>query len=394
MRPDLTRIVDSFQNDIVHFAQKLLQVQSLPGNEGVVANLVHAEVERLGYDQVWRDEIGNVIGLMRGAGDSKSLMLNSHLDQVDVGNERQWPYPPLNAVIANDFIWGRGACDNKGPLAVQVYAPAMARKAGLNIARDVYVTAVVLEESGGWGTAHLLQKIKADYAIVGQPSNNELRIGHRGRTELHIHLVGQSAHASRPERAANPHYMLARVVNKLRELPMSSDPIFGYSMVAPTLITTDQRSANVTPGELRLTLDWRNIPSETPSQILAKVQRLVDSCAELGIRARVEVPKRRFTSYTRVTEVHEVIHPGYYIPESHPLTSAVRSILQRALEREIETGIWGFATDGGHLMAAGIPTIGFAPGDEHFAHTTQERIAIAQMREAAVGYLALIENLR
>ncbi|MEP7198929.1 MAG: M20/M25/M40 family metallo-hydrolase [Chloroflexota bacterium] len=393
MRPDLTRIVDAFQNDFIRFAQKLIQTKSLPGQEAAIADVVHAEMERLGYDQVRRDEVGNVIGLMNGADGGKSVMLNSHLDHVDVGDERAWPYPPYAGVIANDFLWGRGACDVKGALAVQVYAPAMARQAGLAVPSNVYVTAVVLEERGGWGTKQLVKHLKTDYAILGEATRNDLRAGHRGRTELHIHLVGRSVHASMPARGANPHFMLARIVNKLPDLRMISDSVFSASTVAPTLITTDQPSPNVTPGELRLTLDWRSIPSETPAQILAKVQRLVDSCAEPGIKPRVEVPQTRLTSYTGVTDLHEVIHPGYDMPEDHPLMRSARAILQRALEREIETGIWNFATDGGHLMAAGIPTIGFGPGEENLAHTTQDRVAIAQLREVAVGYLALLEKL-
>src|SRR5712692_1138644 len=213
MRPDLTRAVDSFHNEIVLFAQKLIQTKSLPGHEGLIASVVQAEMERLGYDQVWRDEVGNVVGLMKGSDGGKSIMFNSHLDHVDVGDERKWPYPPYGAVIANDFIWGRAACDVKGALAVQIYAPAIARRAGVKMPSHAYVTAVVLEERGGWGTQQLVKHLKTDYAILGEATHNELRAGHRGRTELHIHLVGQSVHASMPARGANPHYMLARIIN-------------------------------------------------------------------------------------------------------------------------------------------------------------------------------------
>ena len=137
MRPDLMRAVQAFQDDIVRFAQKLIQTPSLSGAEGRIAELTQREMERLGYDRTWRDEVGNVIGLMKGEDGGKSVMLNSHLDHVDVGDQSQWEFPPYGAIVADDFIWGRAACDVKGALPVQIYVPAIARKAGLRVPSDV-----------------------------------------------------------------------------------------------------------------------------------------------------------------------------------------------------------------------------------------------------------------
>lgn len=394
MRPDLTRIVDSFQNDIVQFARQLIQTPSLSGQEQAVADLVQAEMEKLGYDQVWRDHVGNVIGLMKGSDGDRSLMLNSHMDHVDVGDAAQWPHAPYDAAIADGFIWGRAACDGKGALAIQVYAPAMARRAGRPLPRTVYTTATVLEERGGWGTAHLVKHIKSDYAVLGQASRNELRGGHRGRMELIVTFRGRSAHASVPARGANPHFAMARFLSKLRELRMVSDAAVGHSTVAPTLVTTDQTSPNVTPGEIRLTLDWRNIPSETPAQVIAKVQKVLDECGDSGVSGRVEIQQTRLTTYLGHDELHLIMHPGYHLPDDDLFVTRTRQILTSALEREIELTAWSFATDGGHLMASGIPTVGFGPGEESFAHTNHDRVAVAQLRESAVGYLALLESLK
>jgi succinyl-diaminopimelate desuccinylase len=393
MRPDLTRIVDAFQDHLVQFTRKLIQTRSLPGEEQAVAALVQAEMEKLGYDRVWRDRAGNVIGLMQGQAGGASLMLNSHMDHVDVGDESKWPYPPYAGVVAGDFIWGRGACDGKGALAVQVYAPALARKGGLSVPRDVYTTAVVLEERGGWGASQLVQEVKTDCAILGQASRNELRNGHRGRLELLVHYIGRSVHASVPARGANPHYAMARFLMRLHELRMVSDGVLGHSTVSPTIVKIDQTSPNVTPGEIWLTLDWRNIPSESPQQIVTKVQKLVEECLEPGVRATTEVPHMVVQTYAGAHETYLIVQPGYYLPDSNPFVSAARTILAGALEREIEVTPWAFATDGGHLMSANIPTMGFAPGQESFAHTIQDRVAIAELRESAVGYLALLENL-
>jgi succinyl-diaminopimelate desuccinylase len=392
MRPDLTRIVDAFQNDIVQFTRRLIQTRGLPGQEQAVAELVQTQMERLDYDHVWRDGGGNVIGRMGGQSSDSSLMLNCHMDCVDTGDESKWPYPPYAGVVADNFIWGRGACDGKGAMAVQIFAPALARKANRTLTRDTVVAAVVLEERGGWGAVQLVKELKTTQAILGQASRNELRNGHRGRLEVLVHYVGRSVHASVPARGANPHYAMARFLTRLHELRMMSDATLGHSTVSPTIVTVDQTSPNVTPGEIWLTLDWRNIPHESPQQIVARIQKLVDDCAEPGVRATVTVPEITLQTYTGASEPYQVMQPGFYLPESDPFVSSTRKTLAAALQREIEVTPWAFATDAGHLVSAGIPTIGFAPGEESFAHTTQDRVAIAQLREAAVGYLALLES--
>src|ERR1700675_2023603 len=104
MRPDLTRIVDTYQNDIVNFTRRLVQTKSLAGQEQDVAALVQAEMEKLGYERVWRDEVGNVIGVVKGPEGGRSVMLNNHMDHVDAGDESKWLHPPYGGSTANDFI--------------------------------------------------------------------------------------------------------------------------------------------------------------------------------------------------------------------------------------------------------------------------------------------------
>jgi acetylornithine deacetylase/succinyl-diaminopimelate desuccinylase-like protein len=87
------------------------------------------------------------------------------------------------------------------------------------------------------------------------------------------------------------------------------------------------------------------------------------------------------------------ITPSFLMPLQHPLVQTAHQTLVDALGRDDGVGVWGFATDGGHLMEAGIPTLGFGPGDNKLAHTNQERISLAEMEEALVGYTALLLSL-
>jgi acetylornithine deacetylase/succinyl-diaminopimelate desuccinylase-like protein len=132
----------------IAFAQDLIRIPGLPGQEGDVAARVLQEYKALGFDEVWSDEVGNCFGLVRGQGSGPAVMLNSHLDCVDVGDASAWERPPFSGDVADGFLHGRGAMDIKGPLALQTHVAAGFLQARLP--GDVMVGHTVLEERGGW----------------------------------------------------------------------------------------------------------------------------------------------------------------------------------------------------------------------------------------------------
>ncbi|HMA35608.1 MAG TPA: M20/M25/M40 family metallo-hydrolase [Chloroflexia bacterium] len=380
---------------MVDFARRLIATPSLSGDEGAVAALVEAEMQRLGFDDVWRDAAGNVIGVVRATvpgGAARRIMFNTHMDHVDVGDPAKWPYPPYAATVADGAIWGRAASDLKGPLACQVHAVAALKQLGRPRPNDCYVSGVVQEEVGGLGARELVKTVPTDYCILGEPTANRIMRGHRGRVEVRVTFAGRSVHASVPAQGANPLYALARFLDGLALLPMIADPAhpdLGPSTVAPTLLYTDQSSSNVTPAEVTQHLDWRNVPADTPAAILARVQALVDRSLLEGITARVEPLPRVLTSYTGVSAAIGAISAPFGLAADHPLVAGAQQVLTAALGREIPVGLWRFATDGGYFVAAGTPCIGFSPGWEEVIHTVDERISIDLMVEALAGYMAL-----
>jgi succinyl-diaminopimelate desuccinylase len=389
---DLWLLAQTCRSDLVGFARRLIQIPSLPGYEAEVASLIKAEMERLDFDEVATDQVGNVIGWVR-KGDGPSLMFNGHMDHVDPGDPAGWPHPPYGGDLDEEELWGRGSVDMKGPLAAMVYAAGLAKQHNLLLPGELCVACVVMEEVGGLGTRALLSRLKPSFAMVGEPSNGELMRGHRGRVELAARVGGRSVHASVPEQGINPHYALARFLVRLEVLPMTQDPVFGASSVSPTLYRTDQTSANVTPGEAQLTLDWRNVPGETPEQIVERLTPLLAECLPPGAESQVGVKSERLTTYTGHVEDFPSIFPSFALPVAHPLLGAAQRILSEALERSVPVGVWHFATDGGHLMAAGVPTIGFGPGDPALAHTNRERLPLEALVEGVAGYLALATGL-
>lgn len=353
-----------------------------------MAALVQGEMESLGYDSVWRDEAGNIIGHTGGDG-GPSLMFNGHMDHVDAGDPAQWAHPPFGAEIHDGELWGRGAVDMKGALAAMVYAGALVKRLGAALPGDLYVSGVVQEEVGGLGARHLSPTLPVDRAVVGEASGNHLRRGHRGRVELRVHLTGRAVHASMPDLGVNPHFSLARFVDGLAALNMVRDQDYGTSTVAPTRVTSEPQSANVTPSDMDLVLDWRNIPGEQPDEIVSKLQTLLSDSLQPGCRGRVQVATKELTSYTGFRMTYPDTFPSFTTHAEHPWLLRVQDCLAAALKREVGVGSWRFATDGGHFAAAGTTVLGFGPGDDALVHTVEERLSVDQLEESVVGYLVL-----
>lgn len=385
---ELRRLAASYRPELIGFAQLLVQTPSLSGQEAHVAALVEAEMQRLGYDTVWVDEVGNVIGRVTG-GDGPSLMLNGHMDHVDAGDPARWRHPPFGGTIHDGELWGRGAADMKGALAAMVYAGGLVKKLGRMLPGDLYVSAVVQEEVGGLGARHLARTLRVDRAVVGEASGNELRRGHRGRVELNARFEGRSVHASMPHLGINPHFTMARFLGRLQGLSMASDPEYGSSTVAPTRVASEPASANITPATLRLVLDWRNIPSESPDQIVSALEAVLAESLLPGCKGEIGIASKELTSYTGFELSYPDVFPSFSTAEDHSWLQSARSVLVEALGRNVELGIWRFATDGGHLAKAGTVVLGLGPGDDSVVHTVEERVGVDELVESLVGYVAL-----
>ncbi len=380
-------------DDTVKLTSELIKIPSLSGQEREVAEYTLKTMQDLDYDEAWIDRAGNVIGKMKGTGGGKSIIFNSHLDIVHEGDETKWKYPPYSGQIAEGKVWGRGASDTKGAFAAQIYAAHNLKKEGLLPAGDVYVTGVVHEEDSGVGSMVLTEDLTADYAVVGEATSTDIAIGCRGRFRFDLHIKGKSCHASRPEWGVNPHFFLARFIEKLKDYKLEEDDIFGKSSLAPTLIRTSEKNTNVIPAELILTIDYRNIPSETPEMVTDKLEKIAQSCYFEGIDFWFERIKHSIACYTGLTrDAYEGL-PAFSIDPDHPLVTTGKSALEEIYGREITVKTWAFATDSGFYDQAGISVIGFAPAQIELCHTMEEHIGIDMLEEGILGNMALILKL-
>ena len=381
-----------FADKLVNFTSQIVATPSLSGEEGDVAALIVAEMKSLNYDEVWTDEVGNIIGKINGSG-GPTVMLNGHMDVVDPGPAEGWPQPAYSGKVLGDQLWGRGSVDMKGPVAAMIYGAAQFKQLDVRPAGDVLMTVAVMEEIAGLGSQFLATHTSADVAIVGEPSRSELRLGHRGRIELQVKFSGRSAHASAPDLAINPHFAAAKFLQRLENLNLQSDPVLGKATIAPTLYLTDQQSANVIPSEVTVYLDWRNVPAETPELAVKTLEALIDPASD-GSSATVYVTKQPRRCYTGVTHDFASIFPPFATEPSSPLAAVpLGRVIEASTGKPANPDVWQFATDGGHLSLAGIPIVGFGPGDDRLAHTNQEQISIEELKTASATYAPLICGL-
>lgn len=371
------------------FAARLIRTPSMPGEESAVADLLRRELESLGYDEVRIDHAGNVIGLLRGTGGGRSVMFCTHLDHVSPGDPAHWHADPYSGHVVDGALWGRGAADIKGPTACQAYLAPVLRAAGLRPAGDVYVVATVMEELGGLGAQELVRHLRTDSAVIGEPSTCLLKRGHRGRTGLEVSIKGKAGHASAPQHAVNPHFAAAGFLLAMRDLSMAAHPDFGPSTLTPTLYRSDNESINVIPESVRLHLDWRTVPGEDADEMVRRLQALLEGALIPGSSGHIAVATEERTTYRGLRLDLPAIIPAYALPAGHQAVLQAEGALSVALGRRMKAGLWPFATDGGHLERAGIPPIGFGPGEERHAHIADEHISIAQMEEALAGNAAL-----
>jgi succinyl-diaminopimelate desuccinylase len=375
--------------DCVDFARRLIQTPSMSFEEQAAAELVASEMRRLGFDDVWLDDIGNACGRINGQDrDLGTLVLNSHLDHVDPGDPELWPVPPYSAEIVDGRILGRGACDIKGPLAVQIYSMAALLRQGARPRRDLLFTGVVQEEIGGAGAVHWAANVDYPVAllVLGEPSQNRLSLGHRGLLSMWVTFRGRSVHASVPESGHNPNYDLANFLARLQngQSELAGHPLLGPTTVAPTLLEVDTRSPNVTPAWSRVLLDFRTA-AESPNSLQAFVRRLAGDPAPSLSHGWAREP------HSGLPDSDEVIF-GFYTPPDDEVVQQVRRLLAAGMGMAPDLTSYQFATDGRHFVPYDFPIVGFAPGEERLAHTVAESISIAEMDQALHGYVHLLRE--
>jgi succinyl-diaminopimelate desuccinylase len=371
---------------MLSFCQALIRTPSPTGGEGPLADLIAAEMKELGYDEIQRDEAGNVIGTIRATDPTcPSILFTAHMDQVSPGDLSRWDYDPFGGESADGWIHGRGASDTKGAIATQVHLPTAI--AGHDLRHgDLHVAQVVVEEVAGLGSRILLDHLHPDYAFMGEGTTNELCNGNRGRTLVKMRFPGESVHASISQHEQVALYRAAAFLFQLADLPMKQG-VMGSSHAVPTRGATDLLDDNVTPQSFDLSIDWRSVPGETPDEILKRLASIMSDGDEAWI------PPFDLSTYTGRTYQLEHAQPPYWIDPNDAFVVSAQQALSAHWKRDVPVQPWRFTTDCGLFTERGVPILGFSPCEAKYAHTPIDRVSIDLMIEAWEAYPALVEAI-
>lgn len=379
------------QKELVEFAQNLVRIKSLSGQEEEVIKFIEKKMIALGYDEVTIDSMGNVVGKI-GNG-QKVMMLDSHVDTVEVKDEEKWNIPPFNGDIVDGRLHGRGSVDMKSGAAASIYAGSIAKKLGYISGKTIYVSCSVLEEDcDGENLKHLFKELnlRPNYMVICEPSNNKITLGHKGKAQISIKTHGVSAHGSAPEKGINAIYEMGEIIQRVNttnlEL-MEKDGLRGTLVMSR--ISSVSASLNAVPSECEVYLDRRLIPGETEDDIKQEMEQLIK-----GKNATWEVGTLHRKSWTGMEIKYEPLHLAWKIDLSHDLTKACIAAYQENFgNKPTEYDFWDFSTNAVTPISMGIPTIGFGPGEYKLAHMRNENCKVNQIFDACSFYTSVINRI-
>jgi len=386
-RARIARLAESYEPDIVQFLRDLVAIPAESGQEGPVIARIRREMEKVGFDEIRIDGMGNILGRI-GSGRTV-IMMDSHTDTVGVGDPREWSWDPYAGKVENGYIYGRGCCDQRGGMASMVYAGKLIKELGLAGDYTLWVVGSVQEEDcDGLCWLYILNEdgIRPDCVVITEPSKLGIYRGHRGRMEIEVHFRGRSCHASAPERGDNPVYKMARLVAEVEALNgrLRVDPFLGKGSIAVTEIRSLSPSLCAVPGACSIHLDRRLTAGETKESALAEVRALPGAEG-----AEIEILSYDTPSYTGLRYPMEKYYPTWVLNETHPLAQAAIHTFGALWDRAPVVDKWTFSTNGVASMGLmGVPTIGFGPGEEEVAHSVGERMPIRHLVDAAQFYAA------
>jgi putative selenium metabolism hydrolase len=374
-----------YQDDVVRFLRDIIAIPSTSTHEMDVVHRIAEEMRRFGLQDVHFAPNGCVLGRV-GHGPI-TILYDAHIDTVGVGDPKAWEFDPFVGKLENGVVYGRGASDNKAAMATMLHGARILKEMDLDGAFTLWVAGVVEEEAmDGWAVGELIRTghIKPDYVVLGESTNLDVYRGHRGRCEIKVTVKGVSCHASAPERGVNALYKMQRILAGIEQLNdrLKDDAFLGKGTIVASCLETKTPSLNAVPDEAVLYIDRRLTVGETAESAMAEIRALPG--AE---DATVELLRYSDPSWTGYQKDVPKDYPTWVLPEEHVLVQAGAEAAEGILERRPAISRWVFSTDGIATMGQlGIPTIGFGPSEERFAHTVQDQVSVEHLVTATAFY--------
>ena len=375
--------------DMTRFLRDMIRIPSESTEERTVVECVAAEMRRVGFDEVKIDGLGNVLGRV-GSG-PVVLAIDGHLDTVGVGDPSTWKRDPYEGEQTTDTIFGRGASDQEAGIAAAVYGAKIAKELGLLDGVQLWVTGTVMEEDcDGLCWQYILREgvLKPEAVVITEPTNLGVYRGHRGRMEMEVRTQGLSCHGSAPERGVNAVYLMAPIIadiERLNErLAATADPFLGKGSVTISEIRSTSPSLCAVADSATIHLDRRLTKGETLEFAVSQIQDL-ESVKRAG--ATVTVLDYAREAYTGLTYPTKKYYPTWVMDEDHRAVRSAARAAALALGHPPVVDKWTFSTNGIATCGLfGVPTVGFGPANEVYAHTPEDQCPIDHLTKAAAFY--------
>ena len=395
---EIRKRVAGNHDNIINFLHEICAIPSMDGQLKDVGDRIQAEMQKLGFDETRFDKMGNTVG--RIGNGPKVIVYDSHIDTVGVGDPAEWDWDPFKGKVENGRLYARGACDEKGSTPGMIYGLAMARDLGLLDGYTAYYFGNMEEWCDGIAPNAFVEadpKVLPDFVVIGEPTKMQVYRGHKGRIELKITAHGRSAHAASHYLGDNAVYKMMAVITQIRELDrrmrfgMGYHPVQGYPSIAVTDVVARTASINAVPDQFSIFIDRRLTLSETREEIIATIKGLIPDYLQDEIH--VEELFYDAPSYTGFVFPVSKFYPPWLLEDTHPLTQAGQDTIEALWNEKRSLGTWDFSTNGTYWAGkAGIPSIGFGPGDEKTAHMRDENVPLDEV-VAATEFYALLPGI-
>lgn len=380
--------VSQHRDEIIRFMREICAIPSMEGQLAAVGERILTEMRRLGFDEARFDKMGNVLGRL---GDGpRILVYDSHIDTVGIGDPASWQWDPFQGKIEAGMLYARGASDEKQSTPGMIYGLAIARDLGLLDGYTAYYFGNMEEWCDGIAPNTFVAVdpcVRPDFVVIGEPTRMNVYRGHKGRLEMRVVAKGRSAHAASNHLGDNAIYKLLPIIAGIRDLePQLGDhPFLGHGKITVSDIHVQTPSINAVPDEAVIFIDRRMTFGESKEQVIAQVEALIP--AEFKDTVKVEELFYDAPSYTGFVFPVDKYFPAWALEEGHPLVQAGLEARKLIGLPDAPSGKWNFSTNGIYWAGkAGIPAIGFAPGDEIHAHTVLDQVRLEDVVKATEWY--------
>ena len=429
---DYTKINEAamgYKDDMTRFLRDLVRIPGESCGEKGHIMRIKEEMEKVGFDKVQIDPMGNILGYM---GTGKTLIgFDAHIDTVGIGNIKNWKFDPYEGFETDEEIGGRGTSDQMGGIVSAVYGAKIMKDLGLlNDKYQVLVTGTVQEEDcDGLCWQYIIHEdgVRPEFVVSTEPTDGGIYRGQRGRMEIRVDVKGVSCHGSAPERGDNAIYKMADILQDIRALnendaadtteikglvkmldekynPEWEEARFlGRGTVTTSEIFFTSPSRCAVADSCSVSLDRRMTAGETWESCLDEI-RALPAVQKYGDDVTVSMYEYNRPSYTDLVYPIECYFPTWVIPKDHKVTQALEETYkglygeERLGNAETEgmrkarplTDKWTFSTNGVTIMGRNsIPCIGFGPGAEAQAHAPNEKTWKIDLVRCAAVYAAL-----